>query len=138
MNPKLIRTLMMIIVIVAFSMLLAACTSSSETQENTDAENESSSPAMVDSVTVEPRDGHYYAIINGNYPDPCTYVSSIEQDVEGNAISITILTESPDDFMCAAVLTPFTVDVLLTTGGLMPQEYTVVVNEGSSATFSLE
>lgn len=93
---------------------------------------------MVDSVTVEQRDNHYYTVVNGFYSDACTHVSSIEQSVEGNTISITLLTDRPANVMCAAMLTPFTVDVLLTTGGLMPQDNNVIVNEGPSTTFSLE
>jgi inhibitor of cysteine peptidase len=93
---------------------------------------------MVDAVTLEQRENHYYAVINGFYPDACTKVSSVEQVVEENTISITLLTDRPPDLMCAAMLTPFNIDVLLTTGGLMPQEYNVVVNEGPSTTFLLE
>lgn len=118
----------------------AGCTNSSNSQENAAGENpeaRSGTLAVVDGVTVEQREDHYYAVINGNYPDPCTYISSVDQVVDGNTISITLYTESPADLMCAAVLTPFTIDILLTTGGLMPQEYDVVVNEGPSTTFSL-
>ncbi len=93
---------------------------------------------MVDSVTVEQRDNHHYAVIDGFYPDPCTYISSVQQVVEGNTVSITLFTESPADLMCAAMLTPFTVDVLLTTGGLIAGEYDVVVNDGPSTTLTLE
>jgi hypothetical protein len=139
MNLKLAGRPSLTIVIIAFGMLVA-CTSTADTQQNADSENPetgSGTLAMVDTVTVEQRDNHYYAVITGNYPDPCTYISSIEQIVEGDTISITLFTDSPADLMCAAVLTPFTVDVLLTTGGLMPQSYDVVVNDGPSTTFSL-
>lgn len=121
--------------------MLAACTSSPERQGNADSERPqggSGTSAMVDSVTVEQRDNHYYAVVNGFYPDACTYVSSIEQSVEGNTISITLLTDRPADVMCAMMVTPFTVDILLTTGGLMSQEYSVHVNDGPSTTFTLE
>jgi hypothetical protein len=94
--------------------------------------------AMVDGVNVEQRDNHYYAVINGFYPDACTHVSSVEQVVEDNTINITLLADRPPDLICAAMLTPYTVDVLLTTGGLMPQEYEVVVNENPSTVFALE
>jgi hypothetical protein len=128
-----------IVAIIVFGMLVA-CTSSSETQDTADTENAEGGDgtlAMVDSVTVEQRDNHYYAIIDGKYPDPCTYISSVEQVVEGSTISITLLTDRPADLVCATMLTPFTIDVLLTTGSLMPQEYNVVVNEGPSTTFTL-
>jgi hypothetical protein len=139
MNFKPLSKLNMIIAMILFSVLVA-CASSPEAQENEDTgnlEEGNGTLVMVDSVTVEQRDNHYYAVIDGNYPDPCTFVSSVEQTVEGNTISITLLTDRPPDLMCAAVLTPFTIDVLLTTGGLLPGDYTVVVNDGPSATFSL-
>jgi hypothetical protein len=132
--------LTLVITMIVFSTL-AACSGSPDTPENADTENlewGSAAPAMVDSVAVEQQEGHYYAIVSGNYPDPCTYISSVEQVVDENTIRITLLTGSPADVMCAAVLTPFTVDVLLTIGGLLPQEYTVVVNDGPSTTFFLE
>ncbi|MFN2187946.1 MAG: hypothetical protein ACK2T3_04220 [Candidatus Promineifilaceae bacterium] len=129
MNFKPAKILPMIFAVVILS-ILAACGSSTETSE-------SGAPAMVDSVRVELRDRQYYAVVDGNYPDPCTFISSVEQEVDENTISITLLTASPADLGCAAVLAPFTADILLATGGLMPQEYTVVINEGPSTTFSI-
>ena len=139
MKFKLPSKFKLIILIIVFTMLVG-CTGSSVTQENANTQDleTGSTLAMVDNATVELRDNHYYAVINGNYPDACTKISSVVQVEEGNTISITLLTKSPDDVMCAMMLTPFTVDVLLTTGGLMPGEYAVVVNEGPSTTFSLE
>jgi hypothetical protein len=113
--------------------ILVACTSFPKTQENADTkklEGGSSPLAMVDSVNVELRDKHDYAIINGNYPDACTHVNSVEQVVESTTIKITLLTKRPGEIMCASVLTPFTIAVLLTTGGLVPQGHSVIVNEG--------
>jgi hypothetical protein len=118
--------------------LLSACASSPETGGGAGAENGSGTPAMVDGVTVEQKEGHFYAVINGFYPDACTYISSVEQVVEGNTISLTLLTDRPTGVMCAAMLTLYTVDILLTIGGLVPREYSVVVNEGPSTTFTLE
>ena len=128
------------IIAVTVLVLLVACGGSSETQDP-DAENpagEEVTYAMVDSVTAEQRENQFYAIVTGNYPDPCTSISSVDQIVEDDIISITLLTDSPADVMCAAVLTPFTIDILLTTGGLGPGEYSVMVNEGPSTTFVLE
>jgi len=129
----------MVMAVILISMLVA-CNSPTETAVNMNSENpeEGSSPAMVDSVTVEQRQDHYYAVINGFYPDPCTQISSVEQVVDESTISITLRTERPPDILCATMLTPFAIDVLLTTGGLLPQEYSVVVNDGPSTTFSLE
>ena len=131
--------LLMIAFIIA--AMLVGCTSSLGTQKNAGTENsegESGTLAMVDSVTVEQREDHFYAVVNGFYPDVCTYISSVEQVVEGSAINITLITNRPADVMCAAMLTPYTVDILLTIGRLMPHEYSVVVNDGPSTTFLLE
>jgi hypothetical protein len=119
---------------------LVACNSPEETPENVINANpeEGSSLAMVDDVSVVQRQDHYYAVINGFYPDPCTQISSVEQVVDEGTISITLRTERPPDLLCATMLTPFVVDILLTTGSLLPQEYSVVVNDGPSTTFSLE
>lgn len=121
--------------------LLVACTGSQQTAGNTDSASPaegSGAPAMVDSVTVEKRDNQFYATVVGNYPDPCTAISAVNQVVDGSTITITLLTASPPDVMCAAVLTPFTADILLTTGGLVPQEYSVVVNEAPATTLLLQ
>lgn len=125
-----------VIIAVTFLALLVACNTAPESQ--TSPAGEAVTLAMVDSVTVEQRDNQFYATVVGNYPDPCTSISSVEQSVEGNTINITLLTDRPADLMCAAVLTPFTADILLTTGGLTPQEYAVVVNAGASSTLFLE
>ena len=129
-----------VMITLTFLALLVACGGASETQDP-----DSASPpgkdvtlAMADSVAVEQRDNQFYAVVTGNYPDPCTSIRSVEQISEGNTLRITLLTDRPADSMCAAVLTPFTIDVLLTTGGLGPGEYSVIVNEGPSSTFLLE
>lgn len=134
-REKLIGKLLVILIVTL--SITAACTAASETQENADTGAENGALAMVDSVMVEQRDGNYYAVVSGNYPDPCTFMSSVEQTITGNTVNITLLNAGPTDLMCAAVLAPFTVDILLTTGGLMPEEYTVVVNDGATATFSI-
>jgi hypothetical protein len=123
-----------------FLALLVACGGALETQDPDSASppKEDVTLAMAESVAVEQRDNQGYAVVQGNYPDPCTSISSVEQSAEGNTIRITLLTDRPADLMCAAVLTPFTVDILLTTGGLGPGEYSVIVNEGPSTTFVLE
>jgi hypothetical protein len=122
--------------------MLVACNSAAErtgTASSDESQNaESGTPAMVDVVTVTQIDNHYYGIVNGFYPDTCTKVSSLVQSVEDTKISITLLTDKPAGLLCAAMLTPFTIEVLLTTGGLVAQEYSVVVNDGPMTTFNLE
>ena len=89
---------------------------------------------FVDSVTVEERDGGYYAIVQGNYSDLCASTSSIEQEVDGSTISLNIYQSSPPGMVCAAVLTPFILELPLDTTGLEPGEYTLIVNEGTATT----
>ena len=133
---KIDRKLWMIFALVGLSLALAACGGASE--EETAAGSESAAETMVDGVVIEQRDSHSYAVVNGFYPDACSRISSIQQDVEGSTINLTLFTDRPADLMCAAMLTPYTVDILLATGGLAPQEYTVTVNEVHSATLSLQ
>jgi hypothetical protein len=126
----------MALAMIGLSLVLAACGGASE--EEAAGGSETATPAMVDGVTVEQRESHSYAVVAGNYPDACSRISDVQQDVEGSTINITLLTDRPADLMCATMLSPFTVDILLATGGLMPQEYTVTVNDGASATLSLQ
>jgi hypothetical protein len=129
-----------VMITLTFLALLVACGGASERQDPGSASppGKDVTLAMADSVAVEQRDNQFYAVVTGNYPDPCTSISSVEQISEGNTLRITLLTDRPADSMCAAVLTPFTIDVLLTTGGLVPGEYSVIVNEGPSTTVVLE
>jgi hypothetical protein len=90
--------------------------------------------AIVDSVVVEEREGQYYAIIQGNFPDSCTTTSEITQSVDGNIFDITMTTTSPPGAICAQMLAPFTEEVLLETEGLEPGEYVVDVNNGMATT----
>ena len=94
-------------------------------------------PAMVDAVAVERRDGHLYAVVTGNYSDACSRISDVAQEVNGNTFQITLSTAAPEGLMCATVLTPFKVDVLLEVGGQAPGEYTVDVNDSATAAFTL-
>jgi len=93
--------------------------------------------AFVDAVTIEERLAHRYAVVTGNYPDSCTRISDVEQSVEGNTISITLLTARPEGFGCAQMMAPFEVAILLELGGLLPGEYTVIVNDFATTSFTL-
>ena len=92
---------------------------------------------MVDSVVIEETMGHSYAVVNSNYPDACTRISNVEQVVEGNSFNITLYTDAPADMMCAQMISPFTVNILLEVGGNAPGDYTVNVNDSASTTFTL-
>lgn len=41
----------------------------------------SADPGMGDGVVVETINKHQYTVVNGTYPDPCTRISEIIQDV---------------------------------------------------------
>ena len=121
------RMTILILLIISISLVTAACAAVSES-----GEEPAGQAAFVDDVTISERDGHSYATTMGHYPDACSRVSDVQQNVEGNTINIQLFVDRPADMMCAQMLTPFTVDILLETGGLAPGEYTVNVNERSA------
>jgi hypothetical protein len=96
-----------------------------------------SAEVLVDEVVIEERDGAYFAVVTGNLPDSCSTIDTIEQSVEGGAISLTVLASRLSDAVCAQVLTPFSQEVQLDTEGLEPGDYTVDVNGELSTTFTL-
>lgn len=108
-------------------------------------EEESAVPEGCEGVTwgsaveVEERDGEYYAIVQGDFPDSCSTICGIEQEVDGDTININIYSERPENLVCSSMLTPFVEEVLLDTEGLDPGEYTVTVNnDHARTTFTLE
>jgi hypothetical protein len=119
--------------IIVISVLVVACGGNDEPAE---APSVSGAAAMVDGVTIDFRNNHYYAVVTGTYSDACTRISDIEQEVSGEQMTITLTTAKPADLMCAQMITPFGVDLLLEIGGLIPGEYLVEVN-GISTTFTL-
>jgi hypothetical protein len=127
------RNLIIMSLLLMLSLIMAAC-ASSETQVSESAA--SGTPAIVEGVSVDFRNTHYYALVTGTYPDACTRISDIEQEVSGITITIVLSTSAPEDLMCAQMLSPFGVDLLIATGGLLPGDYTVDVN-GVTTTFTL-
>lgn len=91
----------------------------------------SGSLAFVDVVMVETQDEHSYARVEGHYPDACSRVSKVDQSFDGSTFKISLYVDRPEDMMCAQMLTPFTVKLLLEVGGVAPGDYTVQVNERS-------
>ena len=75
-------------------------------------------------------------IARGNLPDPCTEISEVLQEKEGNTFFITIKTYRPPGF-CIQVLAPFKETISLEVYGLPAGTYTVDVN-GVQDTFDLE
>lgn len=130
MKRKILPTMILLLV---SSLILAAC-GGSESQEN--SPNTSATPAMVAGVSVDVKNNHYYATVNGNYPDSCTRISDVQQEIDGDTIRFILTTGKPADLMCAQMITPFAVDLLIETGGLMPGEYRIDVN-GVTTTFTL-
>ena len=127
------RIWIMMSLLLVLSLILAAC-ASSETQVS--ESSAAGSPAIVEGVSIDFRNAHYYAMITGTYPDACTRISGVEQVVSGDTISIALSTDRPEDLVCAQMLSPFGIDLLVPTGGLLPGEYTLDVN-GVTTTFSL-
>jgi inhibitor of cysteine peptidase len=74
-------------------------------------------------------------IASGNLPDPCTEISEVLQEREGNTFFVSIKTYRPPG-LCIQVLAPFEVKIPLNVYGLPAGTYTVDVN-GVQATFDL-
>ncbi len=72
---------------------------------------------------------------SGNLPDPCTEISEVLQEKEGNTFFITIKTYRSPGF-CIQVIAPFEEIIPLEVYGLPAGTYTVDVN-GVQATFDL-
>ena len=109
---------------------LVACQARADTQE---AELGTGN-AFIDVVVVEERDGEYWAVVEGHYPDACSTYGGSKQEVEGSTIHLTVTSTRPEGVACAQVLTPMTEEILLDTDDLDPGEYTVIVNENNAMT----
>ena len=122
-----------ILLVLVSMILLVACADDAQEQSSSKS---AGSPAMVDGVVVETINQHQYAVVNGFYPDPCTRISEVNQTVDGSRFVITLATDRPDDLVCAQMLAEYEISLLLETGGLLPGEYTVEVNDRETS-FSL-
>ena len=95
--------------------------------------------ALVDEIDIlilESFPVQINVIARGNLPDPCTEVSEVLQEREGDTFFITIKTYRSPGF-CIQVLAPFEEIIPLEVYGLPAGTYTVDVN-GVQATFNLE
>ena len=119
-------------VILTAMLILVSCAPTTEV-----GQDPSGNLAFVDLVTVEMQGEHFYAKVEGHYPDACSRVSDVDQTFDGSTFNISLYVDRPEDMMCAQMLTPFTVLILLEVGGVSPGEYTVEVNERSDS-FMLE
>jgi hypothetical protein len=117
-------------ILVIAGLVMTACQSSAEPQE---AEL-GTGAAFIQTVEVEERDGEYWAVVVGWYPDACSTYGGSKQEVEGDKIQLTITSTRPEDLACAQVLTDMTEEILLDTDDLDPGEYTLIVNVDNAMT----
>jgi len=95
--------------------------------------------ALVDEIDIlilESFPVQINVIARGNLPDPCTEISEVLKEKEGNTFFITIKTYRSPGF-CIQVLAPFEEIISLEVYGLPAGTYTVDVN-GVQDTFDLE
>jgi len=90
----------------------------------------------IDILILESFPVQINVIARGNLPDPCTEISEVLQEREGNTFVVTIKTYCPPG-LCIQVLAPFEEIISLEVYGLPAGTYTVDVN-GIQATFDLE
>lgn len=99
--------------------------------------------AYVTNITVDDSGDEIIIAIEGELGDPCTEISEITQAVEGDTITITVVTSRNADDICAMVLEPFETDYTLDSSQLAAGDYTLNVGEESAsititATFTAE
>ena len=95
--------------------------------------------ALVDEIDIlilESFPVQINVIARGNLPDPCTEISEVLREREGDTFFITIKTYRSPGF-CIQVLAPFEEIIPLDVYGLPAGTYTVDVN-GVQGTFDLE
>jgi len=90
----------------------------------------------IDILILESFPVQINVIASGNLPDPCTEISEVLQEREGDTFFITIKTYRSPGF-CIQVLAPFEEIIPLYVYGLPAGSYTVDVN-GVRDTFNLE
>ena len=92
-------------------------------------------PVVVDSVGVRvagrpaPGDGvAVEAVVLGSFPDACSVLSGVEQARAGHYVTATLTMRQPLETVCAAVVRPFRVYLVL--DGTYPAgSYTLTVND---------
>jgi inhibitor of cysteine peptidase len=90
----------------------------------------------IDFLTLESFPVQIFVIARGYLPDPCTEISEVLQEREGDTFFITIKTYRSPGF-CIQVLAPFEETIPLDVYGLPAGSYSVEVN-GVQGTFDLE
>jgi inhibitor of cysteine peptidase len=89
----------------------------------------------IEIVILESSSVQVQVIARGNLPDPCTKISEVLQEREGDTFFITIKTYRSPGF-CIQVIAPFEEIIPLEVYGLPAGTYTVDVN-GVQVTFDL-
>lgn len=98
------------------------------TEEST-SEESADTRAPVASVTVEQREGQTVIVVSGELPNPCYEAQAGSAQVNGATITADVTVTPPaPDMMCAAVITPYTVEIPVETD-LAPGDYQVTVND---------
>jgi hypothetical protein len=92
-------------------------------------------PVFIDTVQVVERNGGYWAVVDGFYPDACSTIGGITQEVDGKTIRLTVTSTRPSNVMCAQLLTPMHEEIVLDTTQLASGEYTLIVNDGAQTSF---
>ena len=90
----------------------------------------------IEIVILESFPVQVQVIASGNLPDPCTEISEVLQEREGNTFFVSIKTYRSLD-PCIQIIVPFEVKIPLNVYGLPAGTYTVDIN-GVQATFDLE
>lgn len=67
-------------------------------------------------------------IIEGTFPDGCTTMGSIDQQIDGDMLIITANTERPADLMCTQAIVSFEQTLPLDLASIPDGEYQVIVN----------
>jgi hypothetical protein len=101
------------------------------------AEASKSSPIeQLEVYTVAAFPVRVHAVLSGHYPDTCTRLTNIQEDISGTIISLTLTFERIQQSDCSNVKTPFEEIVPLSVAGLPADTYMVEVN-GLQAVFEL-
>jgi hypothetical protein len=114
------------------------CSSPSPAQPEPVAPDFQVSPLGVSRVAVEVSPDarpHVVAHVFGAFPDSCGSINSTRQIRYQNIVTATVLGQRPTHGICAAVITPVQVDLVLE-GMFFSGDYVVTVN-GVTAAFSV-
>ena len=72
------KTNLVVSLVLVSIFLLVSCANGSPGESGAKG---SADPTMGDGVVLETINKHQYAVVNCTYPDPCTRISEINQDV---------------------------------------------------------